>query len=95
MATTRRLPALRRGADDRPQRTWRVVRRVRFELAVILYCRLCATGYGSTGEVPARCPSCQRETKWGSSPPRAVDAFALALTDADRRMLRGLKIDPE
>lgn len=68
---------------------------MRGELAVILYCRLCATGYGSTGEVPARCPSCQRETKWGSSPPRAVDGFALALTDEDRRLLRSYKIDPD
>lgn len=74
-----------------------MVRCLRGELAVILYCRRegCGAGYGSAGEVPLVCPSCQQPTRWGSSPPRAVDSFALALTAADRRMLRGLKIDPE
>ena len=74
-----------------------MVRRMRGRVAVILYCRRegCGAGYGSVGEVPAVCPSCQQPTRWGSSPPRAVDSFALALTDEDRRVLRSYKIDPE
>lgn len=34
-------------------------------------------------------------TRWGTSPPRASDGFALALTDEDRRLLRSYKIDPD
>lgn len=63
---------------------------------MILYCRRqdCGAGYGSIGEVPAICPSCGQPTRWGSSPPRAVQAPTLTLTVEDRRFLRSYKIDP-
>ena len=61
----------------------------------ILYCRLCGTGYGSSGEVPIRCPACARETKWTTSPPHTGPSDgALVFTENDRVLLRGFKIDP-
>jgi hypothetical protein len=65
-------------------------------VAVILYCRLCSTGYGSAGELPPKfCPTCKRETKWGPSPPTAQQPPGWRPSENDRRMLRAFKIDPE
>lgn len=64
---------------------------------VIIYCRRvgCGAGYGSTGELPIVCPTCNQPTTWGSSPQFAEKFGAfLALTENDRRMLRAFKIDP-
>jgi hypothetical protein len=59
---------------------------------MILYCRLCSTGYGTTGEVPIRCPQCGRETRWGTSPPRTEPDPGWQLSVLDRRFLRSLRI---
>lgn len=58
----------------------------------ILYCRLCDKGYGSTGEIPERCPDCGRVTKWSTAPMREREASAIAWTADDRRFLRAFRI---
>ena len=59
--------------------------------SVILFCKLCGTGYASVGELPIRCVSCNRETKWSTSPPHASGP-PLPLSIPDRRFLRSLRI---
>ncbi|HEX8030332.1 MAG TPA: hypothetical protein VF491_17780 [Vicinamibacterales bacterium] len=64
-------------------------------MAVILYCRMCNGGYGSTGDIPAICPLCNRETKWGTSPRGHEPVPWWVPNENDRRLLRSLRIDPE
>ena len=77
-----------------------VLRRLQLELAgVILYCRRCHQAYGSAGELPVVCPSCQQPTRWGTSPPHsqapAADRPPLRFTRDDVAFLRAMRIDPE
>lgn len=59
---------------------------------MILHCRLCGASYGASGEVPLHCPSCQRPTRWGTSPPRTESDPGWQLNVEDRRFLRALRI---
>lgn len=65
--------------------------------SVILYCKLpgCGKGYASVGDLPVRCPSCGRVTKWGTSPVTDSQASALMWTAEDRRLLRSFRIAAE
>lgn len=78
-----------------------VLRGLQLELArVILYCRRCHQAYGSAGELPVVCPSCQQPTRWGTTPPHSqapADAARppLRFTRDDVTFLRALCIDPE
>src|SRR5262249_44049356 len=68
---------------------------IRLMGATILYCSWCASAYGSLGEVPARCPSCDRVTHWSTEPlPPAADQpkVPYVLTWNDRRLLKSLRI---
>lgn len=56
---------------------------------VLIWCRGCDTGYGSTGEKPAACPSC------GSGNPRWTRTPPYKPTVNDKRFLRSLRIDPD
>lgn len=62
---------------------------------VILYCKLCGCGYGSIGDMPVICPSCNRETKWSTMAPEREPVAGWNPNESDRRLLRGLRIDPE
>ena len=64
---------------------------------MILYCRMCQTGYGSVGEWPRTCPSCERVTIWVTSPPHSWkdDTDGWTPSENDRRMLRAFHIAPE
>ena len=59
-----------------------------------LYCRLCHVGYGSVGEVPLRCPACDRETKW-TTLNLGLPSEPVAVTPHDFRLLRSLRIAPD
>lgn len=63
--------------------------------SVILYCGRCFTGYASIGEIPVKCPACDRVTRWTTSLPLDRPKVPFALTLNDRRFLRSLRIDPE
>jgi hypothetical protein len=58
-----------------------------------IWCRLCSTGYATVGEIPAKCPQCDRETKWTTSLLQLGEP--LTLTEDDRRLLRGFRISTE
>lgn len=64
-------------------------------VSVILYCRLCDVGTPYAGEIPERCPSCGRSTKWSTAAMKDRQAAAIMWTAADRRFLRSFRIDPE
>jgi hypothetical protein len=66
--------------------------------AVILYCTWppCQQGYGSVGEIPARCPACGRSVVWTTTPPHGdTPRIAYALTANDKAFLhrRGIMDD--
>lgn len=62
---------------------------------MILYCRLCATGYDTAGQIPVQCPSCHRPTRWSTTPPRAYEVDGWALSPEDRRFLRAMRIEAD
>jgi hypothetical protein len=66
--------------------------------AVILYCTFedCGAGYGSVGEIPPVCPSCQRATRWTTTPPhpdRPTVPYAITHNDAIFLHARGIQND--
>ena len=60
----------------------------------ILYCRHCAVGYGSVaGDMPSVCPHCEQQASWTTmAPEQPARRTVLALSEADRRLLRRLRI---
>jgi hypothetical protein len=56
--------------------------------APVIWCTKCLAGYGSTGDLPAVCPSCLQETRWTTTQP-------YQLSENDRRFLRSLRITSE
>jgi hypothetical protein len=61
----------------------------------IVYCQACGTGYGSLGERPVKCPSCDREPQWRDTPPYADPKVPYELTTNDRRFLHKLQVAVE
>lgn len=58
----------------------------------ILYCRHCSTGYGSIGEVPLKCPACDRVTTWTAYFPQPEPKVPYTLSINDHKFLRSLRI---
>jgi hypothetical protein len=65
------------------------------DVPVTLFCKLCRQGYGCTGEPPAYCPLCRRETRWTLMAPQTQPVDGWRVSENDRRFLRSLRIDPE
>lgn len=63
--------------------------------SIILYCSRCWSGYASIGEIPARCPACDRVTRWATSLPVDQPKVPWKLEPADRRLLQALKIQAD
>ncbi len=62
---------------------------------IVLWCRLCDAGYGSVGELPVTCPSCKKQTRWGTTPPHMlVPVMDWHPSENDQFLLRSFKIDP-
>lgn len=60
-----------------------------------LWCQVCARAVAFSSEVPAKCATCGG-TKWKAL--RTADEpreKVYKLSENDRRLLRGLRIDPE
>ena len=53
--------------------------------ASVRFCESCGVGFSLTGRWPEQCPMCHAATVW-------MDLPLLRLTDADRRLLKHLKI---
>ena len=53
--------------------------------AIVRFCEACGVGFSLTGRWPEHCPMCHAVTVWMALP-------LLRLTDADRRLLKHLKI---
>lgn len=66
--------------------------------ARILFCTRCGSGYGSIGEIPPRCPACDRVTTWSTSAPvqpMPEPRVRWELNVNDRRLLRSLRIQSD
>lgn len=66
----------------------------------LVYCRHddCRIGFPVARTRPRVCPGCERAADWTPDPPTTPSphpAIAWALSIADRRLLRSLRIDPE
>lgn len=60
--------------------------------SVILYCSRCWVGYASIGEIPAKCPACDRVTRWATQLPADVPKVGWELNANDRKFLKALRI---
>lgn len=63
--------------------------------SILLYCTRCWTGYASIGDVPVKCPACDRVTRWVTKFPTDTPMVKYALTPKDEALLHALRIDPE
>lgn len=63
--------------------------------STVLYCKRCGVGYGSLGEVPRVCPSCEKETSWSTAPIGDKPTKPFVLTRNDRVFLKSLRIQPD
>ncbi len=63
--------------------------------SILLFCTRCWTGYASIGEVPVRCPACDRVTRWVTKFPETQPKVPYILSVNDATFLKALKIDPE
>jgi hypothetical protein len=60
--------------------------------SVLLYCTFCSTGYASIGEIPTRCPACDKITKWVTAGMLDRPKVQWELSYQDRQFLHGLRI---
>ena len=63
--------------------------------STILYCVKCTTGYASIGEVPTRCPACDRITSWTTTipvMPGPEPKIPWKVGINDKRFLRSIRI---
>ncbi len=63
--------------------------------SILLFCTRCWTGYASIGEVPVKCPACDRVTRWVTKFPQDRPTVPYVLSVNDAQFLKALKIDPE
>ena len=59
--------------------------------SLVLFCRLCATGFLATGEIPVQCPACQKPTAWTTFKP-IEPSQPYTLTKDDARFLVSIRV---